>query len=82
MDSFSHVGGNPGLIARFVHGTSDFTVPIELTRGFHDALVAAGYDSELIPVTAADHFDPARPTTDAGLESLNQLVSVLETLQP
>lgn len=82
MDNYSHVGGNPELIARFVHGTSDFTVPIELTRGFHDALIAAGYDSKLIPITAADHFDPTTPTTEAGLESLNQLLSVLETLKP
>lgn len=82
MDNFSHVGSNSDLIARFVHGTADFTVPIELTRGFHDTLVAAGYDSELIPVAAADHFDPANPTTDAGLETLNQLQSILATLEP
>lgn len=82
MDNYSHIGGNPGLIARFVHGTSDGLVPIELTGAFHDALISAGYDSELIAVNGAGHSAPANPTTEAGIEALNQLAMLVETLQP
>jgi len=82
MDSYNHIGGNPGLIVRFVHGTSDGTVPIELTGAFHDSLIKAGYDSELIPVNGAGHADPANPTRDAGVAALDQLAILVESVQP
>lgn len=82
MDSYNHIGANPGLVVRFVHGTSDVTVPIELTRAFHDTLISAGYDSELIPINGAGHLDPTDPTTEAGLAALNQLTTLIEAPRP
>ena len=81
MDSYNYIGGNPGLIVKFVHGTSDATVPIELTGAFHDALISAGYDSELIPINGAGHADPANPTRNAGLAALDQL-AILASQMP
>jgi acetyl esterase/lipase len=82
MDNYTHVGGNPQLIARFVHGTADGLVPIELTGAFHDALISAGYNSELIPIDGAGHHDPSKPTTEAGDAALEQLGLLIETVQP
>ncbi|MGI9665792.1 MAG: alpha/beta hydrolase family protein [Acidimicrobiia bacterium] len=81
MDNYSHVGGNPNLIARFVHGTADQTVPIALTQAFHDALVSAGYDSEFVRIEGADHFDPIRPTTTAGRRVLEQVSLLMDSLK-
>jgi len=82
MDSYNHIGGNTELITRFVHGTADTTVPIELTGAFHEALIAAGYDSQLIPVNEAGHFGPTLPTTPAGLAVLEQLAILVGMTQP
>jgi acetyl esterase/lipase len=78
MDANRHIGGNPDLITRFVHGTADTTVKIERTVAFSQALIDAGYDSLHIPVDGGSHSDPAIPTTDAGIEVLRVLEELIE----
>ena len=84
MNNYTHIGGNPDLIVRFIHGETDNLVPIEQTAAFHDELVAAGYSSFLTPIPDADHSDPIIPSTDAGTAALNDLSSLiaLATIQP
>jgi len=82
MDASNHIAGNPDLIARFVHGTSDGTVKLERTRAFHDALVEAGYDSRFIPVEGASHTDPSDPHTSAGSEVLRVLEELTDLSMP
>jgi acetyl esterase/lipase len=77
MDAFRHIGGNPDLIARFIHGTADTTIKIERTVAFSQALIDAGYDSLHIPVDGGSHSDPANPTTDAGKEALRVLEELI-----
>lgn len=38
-----------------VHGTSDETVPYEQAERLHDALLAAGADTRLVPITGGHH---------------------------
>jgi len=65
MDGYTHLGGNPGLIVRFLHGTDDDAVPPERTRRFHDAMVEAGYESEFTQIDGVGHFGVARPSNEA-----------------
>jgi acetyl esterase/lipase len=55
----SHIGRNPGLHIRLVHGddvdTEWYDVPPEASIEFHQALADAGYDAELIIVEGASH---------------------------
>jgi acetyl esterase/lipase len=78
MDAYNHIGGNPDLIARFVHGTADATVKIEGTIAFSQALIDAGYDSAHIAVEGGSHFDPANPATDSGTEVLRALQELID----
>ena len=78
MDATNHIGENPDLIARFVHGTEDGTVKIERTIAFSQALINAGYNSQHIPVEGGGHGDPANPTTDAGIAALRALQELLD----
>lgn len=43
-------------------------------------LLAAGYNSELIAVSGANHNNPADPTSEAGREALAQLAMLAEPL--
>jgi acetyl esterase/lipase len=78
MDAFRHIGGNPDLIARFIHGTADTTIKIERTIAFSQALIDAGYDSLHNPVDGGSHSDPAVPTTDAGVDALRVLKELID----
>jgi acetyl esterase/lipase len=78
MDATNHIGGNPDLIARFVHGTEDGTVKIERTIAFTQTLINAGYNSLHIPVEGGSHGDPANPTTDAGIAVLRALQELID----
>ncbi len=77
MDNYTHIGANPNLVARFVHGTADSLVPIERTTAFHEELIAAGYDSVLIPIPEAGHSDPAIPDSTAGSAALDELTKLI-----
>ncbi|MCL1595182.1 MAG: hypothetical protein M3132_12605 [Actinomycetia bacterium] len=78
MDNYRHIGNNSDLIVRFIHGTADTIVPLELTGAFNEALVEAGYDSELIAIEGGRHQDPVDPTTEMGIAALDQLAALLD----
>jgi acetyl esterase/lipase len=59
IDPYSHIGRNPGLQVRLIHGDDNdrywSDVPPERSIEFHQALVDAGYDVELIIVEGSPH---------------------------
>ncbi len=76
LDAFNHIGENSDLIVRFVHGDADTTVPLERISDFNDAMVDAGYDSQLLVVDGADHGAPASPTSEAGIVALEVIAEL------
>jgi acetyl esterase/lipase len=54
-DSVSHVGNNPSLKVRLVHGDSDPELPLATAQGLERELTAAGYDVKLDIVPLASH---------------------------
>ncbi len=61
INTYSHIGGNPDLVVRLIHGedVDDIwyeTLP-ETSVDFHDALLDAGYDVELTLLEGATHGD-------------------------
>jgi acetyl esterase/lipase len=50
-----------GMRTRLIHGTSDETVPIEISRHYCEAAVHAGDDSKLIEISGANHRDVVDP---------------------
>ncbi len=78
MDGYTHLGGNPDLIARFIHGAKDGVVPLERSKAFHEAMVENGYDSAFIEVADARHWDPAIVSHPAGIAALDAIRQLIE----
>lgn len=61
INPYSHIGRNPDLQVRLIHGDdldlNWYDVPPEVSREFYQALADAGYDVELIIVEGAIHTD-------------------------
>ena len=59
INPYSHIGLNPDLHVRLVHGDDAdaywYDVPLEVSIEFHQTLVDAGYDVELIVLDGASH---------------------------
>ena len=59
INPYSHIGGNPDLQIRLVHGDDDDTnwsdIPPEVSIDFHQALADAGYDVEFTILEGASH---------------------------
>jgi len=59
IDPHTHIGGNPDLVVRLVHGDDAdgrwYDVPLDVSVELHQALLEAGYDTELTIVAGADH---------------------------
>ena len=60
-DVYAHLGENPDLKVRLIHGEEDSTVQLEHSVQFNDALAEAGYDTELIPFDGG-HYYPIQLT--------------------
>ncbi|MEI8333143.1 MAG: hypothetical protein WCH74_04735, partial [Chloroflexota bacterium] len=54
-EGVSHVGNNPSLIVRLVHGDMDPEVPFAVAEGLERELTAAGYDVALTTVALGGH---------------------------
>ena len=50
-----------GMRTRLIHGTSDETVPLEISRRYCEAAMHAGDDSKLIEIAGANHRDVMDP---------------------
>jgi acetyl esterase/lipase len=55
----------PGIRVLLVHGDADDRVPIEQSRTYARAALAAGDRCELLELDGVDHFDVIDPRTDA-----------------
>jgi len=69
INPYSHIGRNPDLQVRLVHGDDVdinwYDVPPELSIDFHQALADAGYDAELIVLEGASHIDLTKSDSEA-----------------
>lgn len=61
----THIGANPDLIVRLIHGRLDLLAPAGFAVGFHSALQDAGYDVALTIIDDGDHRSVVDPTADA-----------------
>lgn len=84
-DPYAHIGGNPDLVVRLVHGDAEdiawFDTPMFVSERFAKALDAAGYDVELIVVEGGEH-DAAKivegtPAQRAIVDQVSDLLSTL-----
>ncbi len=55
LDAYNHLGSNPQLIVRSVHGTSDSTIDLQRIRDFQEAMAREGYEVELTVIDGAGH---------------------------
>jgi acetyl esterase/lipase len=60
----NHVGENPNLIVRLIHGELDLVAPVEFSIFLDDDLAGAGYDVELTVVKDGSHTSVADPLGD------------------
>ncbi|MDJ0962110.1 MAG: alpha/beta hydrolase [Acidimicrobiia bacterium] len=60
IDPYRHIGGNPSLVVRLVHGDwlpdKAWDPPLRRSESLQDALAEAGYDTELVVVEGANHM--------------------------
>lgn len=77
INTFTHFGANPDLVIRFVQGEGDPFSPLEGITAFHDALVEAGYDSQLIVTSANSHSHPIQPDTPTGQAAVDAIAELL-----
>jgi acetyl esterase/lipase len=68
LDPYTHIGGNPDLVVRLVHGDDAdpgwWEVPRAVSIEFEQALLEAGYDAELTLFEGADHDALLRPGSE------------------
>jgi acetyl esterase/lipase len=60
---YTHLGKNPDLKVRLIHGEEDYQCPYEFAVKFDAALAEAGYDTELTPFEGG-HWLPAQLTVE------------------
>lgn len=76
-DPLEHVGGNPGLVVRFIHERNDPIVDVVQPRTLVGELKSAGYDATLTVLPGDEHWGPLDLDRDAGdvtLEVITQLL--------
>ncbi len=65
INPLTHLGSNPELEVRLLHGTGDTIIPPETSIRFHEALRDAGYEVELTMLEDVGHHltspDPPNP---------------------
>ena len=70
----AHLGENPRLLVRLLHGETDSTVPMETSAAFADSLSAAGYAVEFVTFNSG-HKVPRELTLDVLVEVAGQLAA-------
>jgi len=80
IDPYSHIGRNPDLQVRLIHGddrdTAWYEVLLEESINFYNTLANAGYDVELIVVNGAFHTAPTNRYTDAFALMVHQVMEI------
>jgi len=86
INPYSHIGRNPDLQVRLVHGNAEdvaiFDVPLEASMEFHQALADAGYDVELIVVEGAAHTALLSRSSDAFALVVQQVMELARSSSP
>jgi len=62
-----------GVPTVLVHGEVDDVVPVDLSRRFRDAAVAAGHRCELVELAGVGHGEPIDPASPAWAEARKRL---------
>lgn len=69
VNPYTHLGGNPDLVIRLIHGDDAdaawYEVPRAVSVDFHEALADGAYDAEIRLVDGASHLAITRPGTEA-----------------
>lgn len=79
IDPYAHIGGNPGLVVRLIHGEggeSATEVPRIVSEEFHQALEDAGYDVDLTTVDGELHLALTARGTEAFSVAVEQVMEV------
>ena len=82
-DPYAHIGGNPELVVRLLHGDAAdvawYDVPTSTSEEFLQTLDDAGYDAELTAVEGGTHVDLAdgTPAQQAVVDQVTELLSTL-----
>ncbi len=86
IDPYSHIGRNPGLLVRLIHGVDVdddwFDVRPEESIELQQALVDAGYDVELTILEGTDHRDCNIAISDAFALMVQQVMEVARNSSP
>ena len=71
----NHLGENPNLIVRLIHGELDLVAPVEFSIFLDDDLAGAGYDVELTVVKDGTHTSVVDPRVDgtAAIEAVKAI---------
>ena len=69
LDPYAHLGGNPDLVVRLVHGDDEdvawYEMPRAVSAEFNQALREAGYDADLTLLDGLDHNAIKSPGSEA-----------------
>jgi dienelactone hydrolase len=82
-DPYAHIGGNPDLVVRLLHGdvedTAFYDTPLSVSEAFLEALKDAGYDAELTIVEGGAHYpiDDGTPAQQAVVAQVTELLTTL-----
>jgi acetyl esterase/lipase len=79
INPYSHIGGNPDLVVRLIHGddtgTAWYEVPRQVSVEFHEALAEARYDAELT-LLEGPHVGLSVPSSEAFDVAVQQVMQV------
>ena len=77
---YSHIGGNPDLVVRLIHGVDTdidwFEIPRQDSVEFHQALAEAGYDAEVTLLDGPSHTGLTLPSSEAFEVAVQQVLQV------
>jgi acetyl esterase/lipase len=80
IDPYSHIGRNPDLQVRLIHGDDWgafwYDTPLDESVELHQALADAGYDGELIVVDLASHGALTSPHSKAFTLTVQQVMEL------
>ena len=86
INPYTHIGRNPELQVRLLHGdhygTNPEDVQMTVSRAFNEALAADDYDVELVIVPDGHHDSMKASTSDAFVVTVEQVMAVANSIAP
>jgi acetyl esterase/lipase len=80
VNPYSHIGGNPDLVVRLIHGDDTdaawYEIPRQISVEFHQALAEAGYDAEVTLLDGPSHIGLTLPSSKAFEVAVQQALQV------